>query len=129
MLAGCTRDFYMGLIQNIRTLPGSREKSMEQRVKEHLCQVYGLGLDDVEELYGLGCQTVAATLGRLESAFLRSDAQEVADAGHMLKGALFNMGLLELGELARALELAGKAGRMEEARAVYGALCPALKFF
>jgi HPt (histidine-containing phosphotransfer) domain-containing protein len=102
---------------------------MEQRVKEHLCQVYGLGLDDVEELYGLGCQTVAATLGRLEAAFLRSDAQEVADAGHMLKGALFNMGLLELGELAKALELAGKAGRMEEARAVYDALRPALKFF
>jgi HPt (histidine-containing phosphotransfer) domain-containing protein len=102
---------------------------MEQRVKEHLCQVYGLGLDDVEELYGLGCQTVGATLGRLEAAFLRSDAQEVADAGHMLKGTLFNMGLLELGELARALELAGKGGRMEEARAVYDALSPALKFF
>ena len=102
---------------------------MEQRVKEHLCQVYGLGLDDVEELYGLGCQTVTATLDRLEAAFLRSDAQEVADAGHMLKGALFNMGLLELGELARALELAGKAGRMEEAHAVYDALRPALKFF
>lgn len=129
MLAGCTRAFYMGLVQHIRILPGNREKSMEQRVKEHLCQVYGLGLDDVEELYGLGCQTVGATLGRLEAAFLRSDAQEVADAGHMLKGTLFNMGLLELGELARALELAGKGGRMEEARAVYDALSPALKFF
>jgi hypothetical protein len=47
----------------------------------------------------------------------------------MLKGTLFNMGLLELGELARALELAGKGGRMEEARAVYDSLSSALKFF
>lgn len=102
---------------------------MEQRVKEHLCHVYGLGVDDVEELYGLGCQTVAATLSRLEAAFLKSDAQEIADAGHMLKGALFNMGLVEFGEQARALEAAGKSGRLEEAHAVYEALRPVLKFF
>jgi HPt (histidine-containing phosphotransfer) domain-containing protein len=86
-------------------------------------------MDDIDELYGLGCQTVADTLGRLEAAFSVCDEQEVADAGHMLKGALFNMGLVELGELARALELAGKDGRMEEARDVYGRLRPALEFF
>ncbi|MDY0226858.1 MAG: Hpt domain-containing protein [Desulfomicrobium apsheronum] len=103
---------------------------MKQRVKEHLCRVYGLGMDDIDELYGLGCQTVAATLSRLETAFSGAgDEQEIADAGHMLKGALFNMGLVELGEMARALEQAGKDGHMEEARAVYERLRPALKFF
>ena len=102
---------------------------MEQRVKEHLCQVYGLGMADVEELYGLACRTVASTRVRLEDAFLRSDVQEIADAGHMLKGALFNMGLTELGETARALELAGKAGRMEEARTLYAGLLPSLERF
>jgi HPt (histidine-containing phosphotransfer) domain-containing protein len=102
---------------------------MEQRVKEHLCQVYGLGMDDVEELYELGRQTVTSVLGRLEEAFLRADAQEVADAGHMLKGALFNMGLAELAEQARELELTGKAGRLEEARLIYAKLCPALSLF
>jgi HPt (histidine-containing phosphotransfer) domain-containing protein len=103
---------------------------MKQRVKEHLCRVYGLGMDDIDELYGIGCQTVGATLSRLEIAFSgEGDAREIADAGHMLKGALFNMGLVELGEMARALEQAGKDGHMEEARAVYGKLRPALKFF
>lgn len=102
---------------------------MEQRVKEHLCRVYGLGMDDVEELYALGRQTVRDVRGRLEGAFLRSDAQEVADAGHMLKGALFNMGLAELAEQARALELAGKAGRLDEARPVFAALGPVLSRF
>lgn len=102
---------------------------MEQRVKEHLCRVYGLGMSDVEELYELGRQTVRDTLYRLTDAFERSDAQEVADAGHMLKGALFNMGLAELAEQARALELAGKSGRLGEARTVYAVLCPDLSRF
>jgi HPt (histidine-containing phosphotransfer) domain-containing protein len=102
---------------------------MEQRVKEHLCHVYGLGLDDVEELYELGRQTVRDTLCRLSDALARSDAQEVADAGHMLKGALFNMGLAELAEQAKALELAGKSGQLEEARLIHGSLGPVLSLF
>jgi HPt (histidine-containing phosphotransfer) domain-containing protein len=102
---------------------------MEQRVKKHLCQVYGLGMADVDELYGLACRTVTSTRVRLEDALSRSDAQEIADAGHMLKGALFNMGLDELGEAARALELAGKAGRMEEARTIYSRILPSLESF
>lgn len=102
---------------------------MEQRVKEHLCLVYGLGLDDVEELYELGRQTVRDTVRRLGDALAQGDAQEAADAGHMLKGALFNMGLSELAEQARSLELAGKSGRLEEARLIYAALCPVLGRF
>ena len=102
---------------------------MEQRVKEYLRRVYGLGLADVDELYSLGTRTVASTLSRLEDAFLRSDVQEIADAGHMLKGALFNMGLAELGEMAKALELAGKAGRMQDARTIYAGLLPPLRSF
>lgn len=102
---------------------------MEQRVKEHLRRVYGLCLADVDELYALGCRTVTSTLSRLEEAFLRSDAQEIAEAGHMLKGALFNMGLVELGEMAKSLELAGKAGRMQDARTIYAGLLPPLRSF
>ena len=100
---------------------------MEQRVKQHLCRVYGLGMADVDELYVLARHTVASTLNRLQEAFARSDAHETADAGHLLKGALFNMGLAELGEMARELELAGKAGRMQDARTVYAGLLAALK--
>jgi len=105
------------------------EKSMEQRVKKHLCQAYGLGMNDVEELYELGCQTVLDTRGRLEGAFSRNDIHELTEASHMLKGALFNMGLAELGEMARKLELAGKAERMEEARIMFPLLRNALGEF
>jgi histidine phosphotransfer protein HptB len=102
---------------------------MEQRVKEHLCHVYGLGMSDVEELYELGRQTISGARYRLDDAFARFDSQEVADAAHLLKGALFNMGLTELAEQARALELAAKSGRLEETRLVYAALCPVLDTF
>jgi hypothetical protein len=47
----------------------------------------------------------------------------------MLKGALFNMGLVELGEMAKSLELAGKAGRMQDARTIYAGLLPPLRSF
>lgn len=102
---------------------------MEQRVKEYLCQVYGLGMDDVEELYELGCQTVQDTRGRIEVALSRNDIHELTEASHMLKGALFNMGLVEQGEMARKLELAGEAERMEEAWIIFPLLCNALEGF
>ena len=105
------------------------EESFERKVKEHLCRVCGLGPDDVEDLYALGRQTVLDTRERLDGAFSRGDAGEAADAGHMLKGALLNMGLEEPGATAKSLELAAKAGRMDEARDLYEALRPLLARF
>jgi len=47
----------------------------------------------------------------------------------MLKGTLFNMGLQELGEAARTLELAAKEGRSTEARRLHAELGLQLKEF
>jgi len=105
------------------------EENLERKVKEHLCRVYELGMDDVEELYALGRQTILYTRERLDAAFSRADAVEAADAGHMLKGSLLNMGLEEPGATAKSLELAAKAGRMDEAGALYEALRPLLARF
>ncbi len=105
------------------------EKSLEQRVREHLCRVYGLGMEDVQELFEIGHGTVKDTLLRLDEAFARADMEKLADAGHMLKGTLFNMGLMELGETARALELAGKRGDVAEARSLYPGLREILSTF
>lgn len=105
------------------------DKSLEQRVREHLCQVFGLGLEDVQELFEIGHGTVMEVMGRLDGAFARGDVQEMIDASHMLKGTLFNMGLTELGEAARSLEMAGKEGRLDEIGSVYPALRRALENF
>lgn len=105
------------------------DKSIEQRVKEHLSRSCGFGVEDTQELYGLGCRTVLATRNRLGGAFLLLDMREMEEASHMLKGALFNMGLNELGEMARQMEQASKAGRIEEARAVFQEIDPVLDSF
>lgn len=102
------------------------ETSIEQRIKEHLCQVYGLGLGDVQELYEIGSQTVLDTLARLHKAQACADMHEVGEASHMLKGTLFNMGLSELGEMARNLELAGKGACHDEAATILAGLSQAL---
>lgn len=99
---------------------------MQRRIKEHLCTVYGLGMDDVQELFEIGCQTVLDTLERLEKAQACADMHEVGEAGHMLKGTLFNMGLIELGEMARDLELAAKGSRRDETAEVLARLVRAL---
>lgn len=105
------------------------EKSLEQRVREYLGQVYDLGMEDVQELFEIGRGTVMDALGRLECAFVRGDVQEMVDASHMLKGTLFNMGLTELGETARSLELAGKEGRLDEIGVIYPSLRKTLQDF
>ena len=105
------------------------ETSLEQRVLEHLCRVYGLGIDEVRELFAIGRTTVGETLGRLDEALAGENWAAMADAAHMLKGTLFNMGLQELGESARTLELAAKEGRTAEARRLHAELVPALKEF
>lgn len=105
----------------------SVEKSLEQRVREHLCRVYGLGINDVQELFELGRDTVMDTLRRLDEAHAGADWAGTADAAHMLKGTLFNMGLTELGESAKALEFAAKDGRVEDIRILLPELRRALK--
>ncbi len=103
------------------------EKSLERRVLDHLCRVYGLGLEEVRELYAIGRDTVGETLRRLDEALARDDWSGVADAAHMLKGTLFNMGLQELGDAARNLELAAKEGRPAEALGLHAELGLQLK--
>lgn len=105
----------------------SVKMSLEQRVREHLCQVYGLGMDDVQELFEIGRDTVDETLCRLDEALAGADWSGTADAAHMLKGTLFNMGLTELGESAKALELAAKDGREDDVRTLYPELRRALE--
>jgi len=96
--------------------------SLEQRIKEHLCRVYGLGQGDVAELYEIGRHTTGETMARLELARRRADAAELAEAAHMLKGTLFNMGLTELGEVARSMELAARDSRLDETSACFSRL-------
>lgn len=93
---------------------------MKKTIKAHLCSMYGLGADDVEDLYQLGVQTVRDCLRVLDAEYAR-DMASFAESMHTLKGALFNMGLEGLGNQARVLELAGKNGEAGLIRDTYPA--------
>jgi CheY-like chemotaxis protein/HPt (histidine-containing phosphotransfer) domain-containing protein len=58
----------------------------------------------------------------LDSAMERSDAAAVGKVAHALKSASFNVGAARLGETARDLERAGKAGDMATAKRLIGAV-------
>lgn len=106
-----------------------RGGSMERMVKDYLCRIYGVGAQEVADLYRLGCDTVLETQGRLEQALERNDTVEIVDGSHMLKGTLFNMGLGELGELARAMEQAAKVGDISQAKVIFSQLRQLMEFF
>ena len=78
-----------------------------------------MGPEDVRELFEIGRETIADALARIDRALSLGDMQELVDASHMLKGTLCNMGLHDLGAVARSLELAGKAQRLDEFRSLY----------
>lgn len=102
---------------------------MEHRVKNHLCHVYALGLDEVGELFEIGRDTVLDSLGRLERAIARSDLTEAREVGHMLKGTLYNMGLDDVAEMAKALEAKAKNGDMLETATIFEAVRQQLSEF
>jgi len=103
--------------------------SLEQKVRDHLRRVYELDPEGVQELYEIGHDTVTQTLARMEAAVVAGNLTEMGDAGHMLKGTLFNMGLTEAAEAARALELACKAGKSGEVPDLFARLRSRLQGF
>lgn len=103
--------------------------SLKCKVRDHLRQVYELDREGVQELFDIGYATVTETLARMDAASAAADLGELGDAGHMLKGTLFNMGLTEAAEAARSLELACKEGRTGEVHGLFARLREELRGF
>ena len=53
--------------------------------------------------------TLSSHLGKIESAMESGDLITLGKAGHTMKGALLNLGLDESAEIAKEIELKGKA--------------------
>ncbi len=76
-------------------------------------------MDEVGDLVEIGRDTVFESLGRLERAFEARDVGEVREVGHMLKGTLYNMGLEDVADLAKSLEMEAKKGDLAKAGAFF----------
>ena len=55
-------------------------------------------------------------LEALEAALSTGDADAISKTGHALKGSASNLGAASLAEVAKTVEMAGKAGDLDTAR-------------
>jgi HPt (histidine-containing phosphotransfer) domain-containing protein len=73
----------------------------------------GLEEDEYRELVQLFLDTGTADYNRLKTAFDAGDAQQVARSAHTINGASGNLGILNVHEVAKRIELAADENQLE----------------
>jgi HPt (histidine-containing phosphotransfer) domain-containing protein len=73
----------------------------------------GLDEDEYRELLELFRETGGADFETLTSALAAGDAQQVARSAHTISGAAGNMGIMNIHEAAKRIELAANDGCLE----------------
>jgi HPt (histidine-containing phosphotransfer) domain-containing protein len=79
-------------------------------VAEHLKNIYSLEPDQVEQMVRISASSISETLAQAKEELAADDLRALSGSGHKAKGVLLGIGLKEEAELARQLELKGKAG-------------------
>ena len=87
-----------------------------------LAEKIGLEEDESRELVELFIETGMADHDRLKTAFEAGDDQQVARIAHTIQGAAGNMGIMNVHEVAKRIELAAVENRVDSAAADVGAL-------
>ena len=73
----------------------------------------GLEEDEYRELVELFMETGMADYDRLKVAFEAGDAQQVARSAHTIQGAAGNMGIMNVREVAKRIELAAGENHLD----------------
>lgn len=79
---------------------------------KELAEKIGLEEDEYRELVELFMETGMADYDRLKTAFEAGDAQLVARIAHTIQGAAGNMGIMNVHEVAKRIELAAGENQM-----------------
>jgi HPt (histidine-containing phosphotransfer) domain-containing protein len=82
----------------------------------------GIGRDDLVELLEIFLVASQADVEALEAALGAGDWPRAAAAAHSLKGAALNLGIKEIADLARTLEIAAKNAQLAGADGQLAAL-------
>jgi HPt (histidine-containing phosphotransfer) domain-containing protein len=77
----------------------------------------GLEEDEYRELVELFLETGKLDYERLKTAFDGDDAQQVARSAHTINGAAGNMGIMNVHEVAKRIELAAGENRLDSVSA------------
>lgn len=85
------------------------KKEQLAHIESYLCGRFQLAPEQVAEMIPSFIQTLSQHLKNLENALDGQSLNELGKAGHTIKGALLNLGLMESAEIAREIEVNGKA--------------------
>ena len=70
-----------------------------------LAQRLGLEADEYFQLIGLFLEVSNTDLNTLEGGFEKGDIKQVTDSAHSIKGAAINLGLKEIFDIAKGIEM------------------------
>ena len=73
------------------------------------------GADFVGELIAAYCEETPQLMAKLQHALLAHDTDAFRQAAHSIKSTSITFGALDLGALAKELELLGRAGNLADA--------------
>ena len=119
-----------------------REKADEEETDDHYdsghsqnaqieayLQSMNLQIDEIREIEGEYLKEVQSNLKKLQKAFGEENADRIRSVAHSIKGSSSNVGNNEIEKIARRIENAAKAGKLETVSTYLGELKKALKKF
>ncbi len=80
---------------------------------KELGEKLGLDEDEYRELVELFLDTGLSDFNNLKDALEAGDAAQVAKSAHTMNGASGNLGILDVHEVAKKIEMAANAGQLE----------------
>jgi histidine phosphotransfer protein HptB len=81
---------------------------------KELADRIGLDEEDYRELIELFMETGMADFDQLKSALDAGDGEQVARSAHTISGASGNLGLMDVHEVAKRIELAASEGKLDQ---------------
>lgn len=86
-----------------------KSSELVAEVAEHLKKIYSLEPDQIEQMIQISASSISETLSQARKELSAEDFAALSASGHKAKGVLLGIGLNEQAELARQIELKGKA--------------------
>ncbi len=84
------------------------KKNIKARVKNHLRSVYELNDDQIDELMSTAEKTLSKNLSSAKSALSKTNYEDLKFFAHAIKGSLLNLGLKDLSEKAKTIEISAR---------------------
>ena len=80
-----------------------------KQITDYLAQQFSLSEEQIESMIPALITTLAGHMDNLEAVLATGDLRQLGKAGHTMKGALLNLGLMDCAEIAYSIEKKGKA--------------------